>query len=322
MIVQTAGIDLQNGLSVVVAVYNSAATLATLVDRIDAVFADRVEPLEVILVNDGSADESWAAIEALARRYDWVRGIDLARNFGQHGAVLCGIRHARYHVTVTIDDDLQHPPDEILRLVAAVRPGVDLVYGLPVRQHHRPWRIACSWGLGGLLVLFGGDSSRRYSAFRAFRTRLRDAFAHQSGAQVCVDVLLSWGTTRCAAVDVVHRPSARGRSRYGLRKLTAGAIDAMLGFGIGPALGVIGLGLASLTVGLGGLAFGLFSSASPFGLALDPTTALALLVGIQLCALGWLGTYLSRIFETVTGRPPYVIRRTTDQVARERDSQS
>src|SRR5690349_2010353 len=97
-------------ISIVVPVYNSAPILPDLVRRIDAVLRPSYPGLEVVLVNDGSRDASWAAVRAAAAAHPWIRGFDLMRNFGQHNALLCGIRAARGPVIVTMDDDLQHPP--------------------------------------------------------------------------------------------------------------------------------------------------------------------------------------------------------------------
>src|SRR4051812_20267879 len=104
-------------LSIVVPVYNSEASLELLAARVQASLGTRFAPLEMILVNDCSSDRSWEVIERLQTQHPWVRGINLVRNFGQHNALLCGIRAARYPLTVTMDDDLQNPPEEVSKLV-------------------------------------------------------------------------------------------------------------------------------------------------------------------------------------------------------------
>src|SRR5215204_1921433 len=109
--------------SVIVPVYNSEATLASLAERLDSELRGQVAALELILVNDGSRDGSWSVVLELTNRYPWVRGIDLKRNYGQHNALLCGIRSATFDVIVTMDDDLQHPPEEIPKLLAILGAG-------------------------------------------------------------------------------------------------------------------------------------------------------------------------------------------------------
>ena len=122
--------------SVVIPVYNSQASLPALVERLAAVLPAVTDRFEVILVNDGSRDDSWDGIGQAARKHAWVRGINLMRNYGQHNALLAGIRAARFAVVVTMDDDLQHPPEEIPRLLEALGHGQDLVYGVPASAEH------------------------------------------------------------------------------------------------------------------------------------------------------------------------------------------
>src|SRR5690242_19896367 len=119
------------GLSVVIPLYNSATILPELVPRLLAVLADGGRPCEVVLVNDGSRDQSWGVIEELVLQYGVVRGINLMRNYGQQSALLRGIRAVRYDVIVTMDDDLQHPPEEIPQLLTKLVEGYDVVYGTP-----------------------------------------------------------------------------------------------------------------------------------------------------------------------------------------------
>jgi len=123
-------------LAVVIPVYNGAATLPALIERLLPVVRASGAPYEIILVNDGSRDGSWAAIEALSGQHPEIRGIDLMRNYGQHNALLCGIRASRHDVIVTMDDDLQQPPEEIPRLLAKLAEGHDVVYGTPERDQH------------------------------------------------------------------------------------------------------------------------------------------------------------------------------------------
>jgi glycosyltransferase involved in cell wall biosynthesis len=128
--------------SVVVPVFESAARLPELVARIESALRAAGRPFELVLVNDASRDGSWDVVLALARDRPWLRAVDLARNVGQHGAVLCGTRLARGELVVTLDDDLQHPPEEIPRLLARLESGYDLVYGTPRETRQGPARRA------------------------------------------------------------------------------------------------------------------------------------------------------------------------------------
>ncbi len=131
-------------ISVVVPVYNSEGSLAELVRRVESVLTERAARFELILVNDASRDGSWGVIQDLVAANPRVRGINLMRNYGQHNALLCGIRAAEYDVIATIDDDLQNPPEEIPRMLERLREGFDVVYGTPQREQHGLWRDMAS----------------------------------------------------------------------------------------------------------------------------------------------------------------------------------
>ena len=136
----------------------------------------------------------------------------MSRNYGQHNALLCGIRAARYPIIVTLDDDLQNPPEEIDKLIAALDDGADVVYGTPENEQHGFLRDQSSRITKlALQSAMGAETARNVSAFRAFRTRLRDAFATYRGPYVSIDVLLTWGTTRFSHITVRHEPRAIGR---------------------------------------------------------------------------------------------------------------
>ena len=129
-------LDLPEGISVVVPVFNSEGTLTQLAVLLEEVLCSCTRRFELILVNDCSRDNSWKVICDLSDQFDWVRGINLMRNYGQHNALLCGIRAAAYDTIVTIDDDLQNPPGEIPRLLSVLQQGYDVVYGYPEKQQH------------------------------------------------------------------------------------------------------------------------------------------------------------------------------------------
>src|SRR5205823_3370591 len=132
------------GLTAVVPVYNSEGTLAPLVERLGPVLSSLTPNFEVILVNDGSRDRSWHVVSDLAARFPFVRGINMMRNYGQHNALLCGIRAARFDTCVTLDDDLQNPPEEIPKLIEKLSEGFDVVYGKPLELQHGLWRNLAS----------------------------------------------------------------------------------------------------------------------------------------------------------------------------------
>lgn len=128
------------GLSVVVPVYNSQHSLEELCRRLTAVLEKTGSAYEIILVNDGSGDGSWPIIQSLAAKYQNIKGICLMRNYGQHNALLCGIRAARMEFVITLDDDLQNPPEEIPKLIHKIGEGFAVVYGSPKRTKQDLWR--------------------------------------------------------------------------------------------------------------------------------------------------------------------------------------
>jgi glycosyltransferase involved in cell wall biosynthesis len=305
-----------SSVSIVVPVFNSAPILRHLVARLELVLLATTDEYELLLVNDGSQDASWDAIKDLCRRHKWAKGVNLIRNFGQHNATLAGIRLARHKVIVTIDDDLQQPPEEIPELLAKLEKGFDVVYGTPERDEHGRARV---WAARATkLVLekaMGVDRATDVTSFRAFRTDLRSAFARFSGEWVSVDVLLSWGASRYASIPVKHFPRLEGPSNYTLGKLIVHAVNMITGFSVLP------LRIASIT-GLLAALFGfvvlvyvvvrfLFDRAAVPGFTFL-ASLISILAGAQLLALGVLGEYVARMHYRLMGRPPYVVDAVTD----------
>ena len=298
--------------SVVVPVYNGQESLRELVGDLAEVLPQLTDVFEVLLVNDGSRDRSWSVICDLTHQYHWVRGIDLMRNYGQHNALLCGIRAAGNEVVVTMDDDLQHPPVEIPKLLEKLEEGFDVVYGTPREQQHGFWRnMASRITKLALQTAMGVETARKASAFRAFRTQVRDAYASYQGPFVFVDVLLTWGTRRFASVSVCHRPRRTGLSNYTFAKLMTHALNMMTGFSVLP------LQLASL-MGFGFALFGLLVLVYVLGRYLIQggsvpgfpflASVIAIFSGAQLLSLGIIGEYLARIHFRSMDKPPYVVR--------------
>src|SRR6266496_1719575 len=170
------------GLSVVVPVYGSEAILPELLHRLENALPAIASSYELVLVNDSSPDGSWDVICKLVQRYPWIHAINLMRNYGQHNALLCGIRAARYDVIVTMDDDLQHPPEEIPKLLDVLAGGYDVVYGTPAQEQHGSGRDFASWVTKlALQNVMGAEVARKVSAFRVFRAEVARSFAHYQG---------------------------------------------------------------------------------------------------------------------------------------------
>jgi undecaprenyl-phosphate 4-deoxy-4-formamido-L-arabinose transferase len=304
--------ELPPGVSVVVPVYNSEGSLVPLVRRLEPILSQLTPQFEVILVNDGSRDGSWRQVEELAEEYAFVRGINLMRNYGQHNALLCGIRQARYETLITIDDDLQHPPEEIGRLVEMLAEGYDVVYGTPKQEQHGFWRdMASQVTKLALQSTMGASIARQVSAFRVFRTSLRRAFESYRSPFVSIDILLTWGTSRFAAVEVRHEPRQAGQSNYTFRKLVTHALNMMTGFSTIPLQLASILGFGFTLFGIGVLMFVvgryLIQGGSVPGFPFL-ASMIAIFSGVQLFMLGIIGEYLARMHFRLMDRPSYTIR--------------
>ena len=301
-------------ISVIIPVYNSAQILPVIIGRLKAVLATEAKEYELILINDGSLDQSWEVICSLSAAHSWVGGINLMRNYGQHNALLCGIRSARYEIIVTMDDDLQNPPEEVPKLLEKIDNGYDVVYGTPQKQQHGFWRDMASQ-ITKLVMksTMGVQVARNASAFRAFRSDIRNAFADYQGPFVSIDVLLTWGTTRFAAISVRHDERQNGLSTYTFRKLLTHALNMMTGFSTVP------LRLASV-VGFGFSLLGFIVLVYVVGRYLIQgsdvpgfpflAAAISIFSGVQLFALGIIGEYLARMHYRSMSRPYCVIRDT------------
>ncbi len=304
-------------ISVLVPVYRSEKTLPALVKRLASTLSAAQADYEVILVNDGSPDRSWEIICDLAQEYPFIQGINLTRNFGQHNALLCGIRAARKDIIVTLDADLQNPPEEIPKLVEKLDEGYDVVYGVPQKKQHGPARALASWLVRiTLKSAMKVESAFQGSSFRAFRAQLRDAFETFSGPSVSLDVLLTWGSTRLCSLPVRHETRPAGESSYSITKLFAHCFDVMTGFStmplqiasmIGFLFTLFGLGVLVYVVGRY-LALGYSVPGFPF-----LASIIAIFAGAQLFALGIIGAYIARIHFRIMNRPTYVVRSTTEK---------
>jgi glycosyltransferase involved in cell wall biosynthesis len=310
------------GLSVVVPVYRSEAILPELVRRLEGTLPAIASSYELVLVNDSSPDGSWNVICELARRYPWIHAINLMRNYGQHNALLCGIRAARYGVIVTMDDDLQHPPEEIPKLLEVLEQGFDVVYGRPAQEQHGLLRDLASLTTKlALQNMMGAEIARQVSAFRVFRAEVANAFRHYEGSFVSIDVLLTWGTNRFAASPVRHEPRAQGASGYTFRKLFIHAMNMMTGFSTMPLQIASLVGFAFTLFGFGVLCYVLvryFLQGTPVPGFPFLASIIAVFSGAQLFALGIMGEYLARMHFRSMQKPPYVVRGDLSSTGRSR----
>ncbi|MCU7873409.1 MAG: glycosyltransferase family 2 protein [Candidatus Thiodiazotropha sp. (ex Lucinoma borealis)] len=298
-------------ISIVIPVYNAEQTLEALHEQLIAALDVYTDQFEIIMVEDHGKDNSWSIINKLTEADSRVRGIRLSRNYGQHNALLCGIRAARYETIITMDDDLQNPVSEISILLNKIADGYDVVYGTPMQERHSLLRnMASRLTKIALQSAMGVETARNVSAFRAFKTKLRDGFKDYRSPFVSIDVLLTWSTSSFSSVKVRHEPRSAGLSNYTLSKLIHHAFNLMTGFSTLP------LQLASL-VGFIFTLFGFAILAWVVGRYLITgnsipgfsflASIIAIFSGAQLFALGIFGEYLARIHFRTMDRPPYVV---------------
>jgi len=307
--------DLKVGISVVVPVYRSEQTLTELVERISNAIAPSQH--EILLIDDASGDGTWNKICTLASADLKVRGIRLSRNSGQHSALLAGVRLAKYSTVVTLDDDLQNPPEEIPHLVQALNSDVDVVYGVSDQVKQSLFRRLMSRFARMLFSsLLDFKIAVSMSAFRAFRTNLRDGFDSSLGPNISIDALLTWSTARFATVNVKHAKRRSGNSHYTLRKLLRFMIDMATGYSTTPLRLATSIGFATIGFGLLLLFYvagrPLISGSKVPGFPLL-ASSIIIFSGVQIFLLGVLGEYIGRMHFRVMNKPTYLIAETTKQ---------
>jgi len=306
-------------LSIVIPVYNSEESLEELAQRLGEALPPVCREFEVVLVNDGSRDGSWKKICSLKDRYPFIQSICLMRNYGQHNALLCGIRAATKEIIVTMDDDLQHPPEEIPKLIEHVGDGRRIVYGIPQQMNFSLYRNLTS-RLSKIILSFivGGDVRREGGSFRAFGTYMRTAFENYNGTYVAIDVLLHWASNQFVFVTVRHDIRKFGRSNYNFLKLLNHMLNLITAFSTRPLRIATSIGLLMACFGLLILIYVMMVYFS-FGRSVPGFAFLASIItifsGAQLFALGIIGEYIARMHTRLLDRPSYM---TMESISSER----
>jgi glycosyltransferase involved in cell wall biosynthesis len=304
--------------SVIIPCYRSARTLPELVERLQVSLTGfnsgeaPINDFEILLVVDGSPDDTYEVAHRLQGKYHNVRSIQLRRNYGQHNALLAGIVRAKYGIAITMDDDLQHRPEELRRLIAPLEnPQTDLVYGVPHNEEHSIARSWASRTVKASLALSGVDNAKDVSALRAFRTELRAGFAHVNDTFASVDVMLSWTTTGVVREPVAMDKRTTGKSSYTISRLIRHAVTMVTGYSSVPLKLVTWLGLACAIFGTTLLIIVLVRFAEGKTSVAGFTTIasmVALFSGAQMLSIGILGEYVGRIHFRGMQRPTYLVR--------------
>ena len=296
-------------LSVVVPVYYAEKTLDALVDRLSLVLNALGKSYEILLVDDGSRDESWRKIEQLnSNSPKTVFGVRLTRNYGQHNATMCGLRHARGEIVVTLDDDLQNPPEEIPRLIQELEErSLDVVYGVYDKKQHSWWRNLGS-GLVSLFYRWVFRIDAQISAFRAIRSSVAMRMTEYNLNFTYLDGLIAWNTDRIGNLFVQHAKRTSGQSGYSLGKLLSLAFNMFCNFSVLPLqmLFYSGLFIAGLSLSLGlGYLYLYFAGQITVAGYTSLMISILFMGGIQLIGIGLLGEYLGRLHISANRKPQY-----------------
>lgn len=298
--------------SVVIPVYNSASILKKLHAEIVKIFEKNRKSFEIIFVEDCGPDKSWELLKELRKKDQRLKVIQLYRNFGQHNALICGLSFASGEYVLTMDDDLQHPPEEIPKLIAKIEQGYDLVYGRYLRKEHNFWKNLGSKFINYILKKVTGYSSS-VTSFRIMKKAVAQKIIKHKNYNIMIDVCISDFVSRqkIAYVAINHSKRLSGKSNYTLRKLVSMAINMILNYSTLP------LKIASI--------LGIFSSVLSFLVAVyliivyftiqnhvSGWTSLILAIvffsGLILFVIGIIGEYISRIFLNLSDKPQYEIR--------------
>lgn len=302
-------------MSIVIPVYRSGTWLPELARRIEAAMAPWAGSYELILVNDASPDNvTWPAIETLAVRYPWLRGLDLLYNAGQVRATMCGLDQARGEYVITMDDDLQHPPEELPRLIEAVaaNPAADCIFGRYDTKRHSWFRNLGSNLFQQILNrLYDKPRDLDTTSFRIMKRSLAQTLVAYRIAHPQTGPMIVTLTKRSMNVTVRHEPRPHGSSNYRLGRLIGFTFRSVINASIAPLRWVSLIGLASA---LGSFLLVLIYLVRKLtgGIAVPGFTTLVLAVsffsGMILMSIGILGEYVGRIIQELTGPPRFTVR--------------
>ena len=301
------------GLSIVIPTYRGARTIGPLVRTLSSL--EVYGGLEIVLVNDGSPDDSDAVCQALlVGAAAPITYIQHARNFGEHNAVLTGLRYARGSYVITMDDDGQNPPEEVMRLYDHARLGDwDVVYTRYARKEHALWRNIGSRFTNRIADwLLDKPSGLYLSSFRCMSQLIVRGVTQYTGPYPYIDGLVMQLTNRIDSIEVRHDPRLDGRSSYSLRKSFELWLNLATSFSVAPLRFATVIGMAMMLLGVAGavetIIEALIRPDLPIGWA-STMTVILLVAGAQSMILGVIGEYVGRILLSNSGKPQSVVRK-------------
>lgn len=304
-------------LSIVIPVYRSQAILPELVNKIkEATEALHLAgQFELILVSDASPDGSWQVITELSKQFDFIKGILLRKNFGQHSATMAGLNYSRGEIVVVMDDDLQHPPSEIGRLMQAIQEGADVCYTRYQDRKHPLWKILGSRFNNFIVTILMNKPLGLYlSSFKAIRREVVLEIIKYDGPYAYLDGLILNVTRSITTIDISHQPRLEGKGNYNLKRSISLWLRMATSFSVFPLRVATVLGF-SLTL-LSGLVISivLIKKLLYPDIAAGWTSLIAAVLfvgGVQTFCVGMLGEYLGRAYLKINGKPQFVVRETT-----------
>ncbi|MFC1736742.1 glycosyltransferase family 2 protein [Candidatus Hydrogenedentota bacterium] len=300
--------------SVVVPVHRGAETILELCERLVAFFVERNNSFEIILVDDGSTDGSWERITEIAESETRVVGVRLTRNFGQHNATVCGFRHARGEYIVTLDEDIQNPPEEIGKMIDCMASGGwDVVYGMPILRKYSWWRRFCS-SMVMLVPRYVTKLDFGISGFRLIRAPIAREVAKSLRHDIILDMYLAWSTERISSVQVAHNEASGRKSSYSAFKLVTVLANLLCNYTVLPLRLAVAMGLVlsvlSMLTATYWVVLKLTRDIPVPGFA---TIAVSIWfsTGLILMGIGVMSEYLARIFLHINQKPQAIVRETT-----------
>ena len=299
-------------LSVVIPVFNEEANLRALQGALSPVLQGLGKPYEVIYVDDGSTDKSLDVLQDLQAKDSHLVIVEFSRNFGQHSAIFAGFDQSRGDIVVTLDADLQNPPEAIPSLVHAIESGYDVVGGWRQNRQDSFFRRFASKIVNKIISWSTGVKLKDYGCMlRAYRRPIVQQICKCSEISSFIPALANTFARSIAEIEVPHRDRAQGRSKYSLTRLIRLNFDLMTGFSLFPIQAISAFGLVTAVVGVGFSLF-LFIRRLIVGPEAEGLfTLFAILfafIGVQILALGIIGEYVGRVYNEVRKRPRFVIR--------------
>lgn len=302
----------QIDVSVVIPAYGSEQILPELVKRIwDVAQQNKRKNWELVIVCDNSPDDSWNVLLELKEKYHFLRIRKLAKNFGQHNAILCGLEVVRGQLVVTMDDDLQHDPADIPRLIEGLNADCEVVYASFPTRKHRIWKILGSKFNNAVATkILDKPKSLYLSPFRAFNRRISQEISEFRGPSAYLDGLILQATKKIKMIEVEHHARLEGESLYNLSK------SIRLWWHMVSNGSILPLRIATaggLIISAGSMLAGILFIVQKFTIDIMPVgwssivISLMFLSGVQLFALGVIGEYLGKVSQTVSGKRQFSV---------------